>query len=447
MSAKVSSNGSLAQSAERPERDLSLRIAGGLSVVALLAFAIGGWAATAELSGAVIAPGQVVVESNVKKVQHPTGGVVGEIRVKSGDYVHAGDIVLRLDDTQTRANLGIVLSQLNELIGRKSRLAAERDDAEAVVFPAGFGAFKGDDGGDEYRIVAGERRLFEQERATAMAKKSQLRSRIGQLESEIKGLNQQEKAKARERELVQEEIDRLEILQKKKLLPATRMLAMQRDQSRIEGEHGALIAQIARINGQITEVELQILEIDETAKSEAQRELRDIEARIGELMERRIAAEDMLRRVELRAPRSGYIHELAVSTVGGVVNPGDTVMAIVPEEDKRTVEVRLMPHDIDQVTVGQHAVLRFPAFNQRTTPEIAGKISRLAADVSHDPQTGMSFYTARVSVTDDELKKLGSLTLLPGMPVESMIQTGQRTALSYFTKPIADNLARTFKEE
>lgn len=432
---------------EAPERDLSWRIAAGLGAVALLAFGIGGWAANAELSGAVIAPGQVVVESSVKKVQHPTGGVVGAILVKSGDYVHAGDIVLRLDDTQTRANLGVIVSQLNELIGRKSRLAAERDDSDAVLFPAGFGAFEGNDGGDQYRIATGERRLFEAKRTSAAAKKSQLRSRVGQIESEIKGLETQEKAKSRELQLVREEISRLMILKKKKLLPETRMLAMARDESRIEGEYGALIAQIARARGQISEVELQILEIDETAKSEAQRELRDVEARIGELMERRIAAEDMLRRVELRAPRSGYIHELAISTVGGVVNPGDTVMAIVPEEDKRTVEVRLMPHDIDQVSVGQQAVLRFPAFNQRTTPEISGKISRLAADVSQDPQTGMAFYTARVSVTEDELKKLGNLTLIPGMPVESLIQTGQRTALSYFTKPITDNMARTFKEE
>ncbi len=429
------------------DNGLNGRIIWGLSIVTLVALGIGGWGMNAKLSGAVIAPGHVVVESNIKKVQHPTGGVVGEIFVKSGDHVNAGDVVMRLDDTQTKANLGIILTQLTELNGRKARLAAERDNLDKIEFPDVYDALSDRPDPQAQRVANGERRLFEVKRRLADGRKAQLRSRIEQFRSEIAGLAQQEKSKSRELRLVKEELDRLEALYAKKLVPQTRVLAMQRDEARIQGEHGALLAQTARVGGQINETELQILEIDENAITESQKEYREVEARVAELDERRIGAEDIMKRIDLRAPRSGIVHELAVHTVGGVIAPGDTVMGIVPKEDAKTVEVRLMPTDIDQVTVGQHAVLRFPAFNQRVTPEINGKISRLAADVSKDPQTGIEYYVARVSVTNDEFGKLGKVQLVPGMPVESYIQTGDRTALSYITKPLSDNFARSFKDE
>jgi HlyD family secretion protein len=411
--------------------------------VALLAAAIGGWAANATLSGAIIAPGQVVVESNVKKVQHPTGGVVGEILVKNGDRVMAGDLLLRLDDTQTRASLGIVTAQLTDLIGRNARLAAERDGTRDIVFPSGFE----ESGGEAGRVASGERRLHTFKMKAADGRKSQLRARIGQYRNEIEGLAKQKNAKAKELKLVEQELDKLEKLYERKLTPQTRVLAMQREATRIEGEHGSLISQIARTEGQINETELQILEIDETLVADSQKELREGEGRIAELLERKAAAEDTLKRVEMKAPRSGIIHELAMHTIGGVVGPGDTMMSIVPSDEQSSIEVRLQPTDIDQVTVGQKTVLRFPAFNQRTTPELNGKISRLAAEVTKDQQTGISYYTARVSLADDELAKLGSKHLLPGMPVEGFIQTGDRTALSYLAKPFSDQLARAFKEE
>ena len=429
------------------DQDLRRRLLTGLALVAALIFGIGGWAGQAEISSAVIAPGKVVVETSVKKIQHPTGGVVGEIAVKSGDTVAAGDLLLRLDDTQTRATLGVILAQITELIGRKARLEAERDAAAAPMFPENVDWAGRLDDRAVARVRQGEERLFKARQVSAEARKSQLRSRIGQLKNEIAGLEKQEKAKAREFELVSEELSRLRVLDGKRLLPATRILAMERDVTRIEGEHGALIAQIARVGGQVSEIELQILEIEESMKAEAQKELREVEARLAELAERRIAAEDILRRVEIRSPRAGIVHELAVHTLGGVVGPGETLMSIVPEEDRKTVEVHLSPNDIDQVTVGQPALLRFPAFNQRTTPEISGKIARLAADITTDPATGAACYTARVSITEEELAKLGKLALVPGMPVESMIRTGERTALSYMTKPLTDQFARTFKEE
>ncbi len=422
---------------------LHKRLVAGLGTVALLAVAIGGWAANATLSGAIIAPGQVVVESSVKKVQHPTGGVVGEILVKNGDRVQAGDLLLRLDDTQTRASLGIVQSQLTDLIGRNARLSAERDGIDKIEFPEDFEAI----GIDAVRVATGERRLHTFKLKAADGRKSQLRARISQYRNEIEGLTKQRNAKARELKLVDEELNRLEKLYAKQLLPQTRLLSMQREATRIDGEHGALISQIARTEGQISETELQILEIDETKVADSQKELREGEARIAELLERKAAALDTLKRVDMKAPRSGIVHELAMHTVGGVVGPGDTVMSIVPSDDLNAIEVRLLPTDIDQVTVGQKAVLRFPAFNQRTTPELNGKISRIAAEVTKDQQTGISYYTARVSLADEELAKLGPKHLVPGMPVEGFIQTGERTALSYLAKPFSDQLSRAFKEE
>ena len=419
------------------------RVAFGFFLVAFLVLGIGGWAAWFSLSGAVIAPGQVVIESFLKKVQHPTGGIVGAILVKNGDHVEAGDVLLRLDDTQTRANLGVIVSQITEMTGRKARLAAVRDGAEKVQFPATF-----ETESDEARHVAdGEKRLFEAQRTAAEGQKSQLRERIGQARHEIEGLAKQEKAKARELTLVREELDRLETLYKQKLTPVTRLLAMQRDETRIEGEHGSILSQTARTLGQISETELKIIEVDETRRAEAQKELRELEARVSEYAERRIAAEDILRRIELKAPQAGIVHELAVHTIGGVIGPGDVVMSIVPTDDVKTVEVRLAPTDIDQVSIGQKAVLKFPAFNQRTTPELTGSISGLGADLTQDPKTGISFYVARIKVAEADLGAFNKMKLVPGMPVESFIQTGERTAISYFVKPISDQFARAFKEE
>ena len=421
----------------------SKRVALSFGLISLLVFGIGGWAAVSNLQGAVIAPGLVVVESNIKKVQHPTGGVVGAIHVKTGDRVNAGDIVMRLDDTQTRASLGIVTSQLAELNGRKARLVAEREGLLEIVLPDGFSSSHPDAG----HIASGERRLLEARRKSAESQKAQLKERIGQFNSEIEGLKRQEIAKNRELELIKDELDRVERMFKQQLTPYTRVLAMQRDWARVEGEHGALISQIARSRGQISEIELKIIEIDDTIRTEAQKELRDLEARIAELSERRIAAEDMLKRIDIRAPQSGIVHELAVHTVGGVVSPGETVMGIVPIEDQKAIEVRLAPTDIDQVSVGQSAILRFPAFNQHTTPELKGAVTRVAPDLTHEKETGLAYYLARISVSEEDISKFKTMPLVAGMPVESFIQTGERTALSFLVKPFSDQITRVFREE
>jgi HlyD family secretion protein len=414
----------------------------GLAVSAMIGLAVFVWGSVATLSGAVIAHGIVVVDGSSKKIQHQQGGVVGEILVKDGSRVSAGDLLVRLDDTQARALLGIVTSQLTELIGRKTRLAAEHDDQDDLEFPPGFIT----SGPDAERVASGERRLFRARIASANGQKAQLGERIKQNEDEIKGLKLQNSAKTREVALIQDELSRVNELYQKNLLPVTRVLSLQRDETRISGEVGTLIAQIAKTRGQIAETRLQIINIDQNRFSDAQKELREVEGRIAELQERKIAAEDQLRRVYLRSPIDGIVSELSVHTVGGVVNPAEQLMLVVPSGDTLSVEVRIPSSDIDQLTIGRHGILRFPAFNQRTTPEVKGVVTSLSPDAVRDKETAQFYYTARITPDDGDLARLADHKLLPGMPVEAFIETSRRTALSFLTKPLTDQFERAFRE-
>ena len=421
------------------EPAMARRLLVGLLLVVVMVASVGGWAATTPIGGAVIASGFVVVESNIKKVQHPTGGIVAVIAVKNGTLVTAGDVLVSLDDTQARANLGIVASQLVQLSGRKARLEAERDQTDHVRFPAGFVI----SGEDAVAIMEGERRLFEVRQSVKNGQIAQFTERIGQLRQEIKGITAQRDAKAEEVELMRDELERLEGMRKKDLVPTTRTLQAQRDLTRLRGEWGAHVAQIARSQGQISETELQIIAVTQNMQTEASKELREIEARIAELLERKVAAEDQLKRIYLRAPQTGYVHDLTVHTIGGVIGPGESVMTIVPTHETLSVEARIGTADIDQVAVGQEAVLRFPALNQRTTPEIKGTVSRIGADLTKDPQANAVYFTVRISVADNDRD---AFKLVPGMPVEAFISTHERTALSYLMKPISDQVTKAFRE-
>jgi len=419
------------------EPALRKRLAFAFALIALMVLSCGVWATTTPIAGAVVASGIVVVESNIKKVQHPSGGIVAHIPVKNGDKVQAGDTVLRLDDTQARAKLGIVVSQLIQLTGRKARLEAERDLAGGIRFPPDFLV------GDESRAIAeGETRLFEHRRAFKKGQVAQLTERIGQIKEEIRGLSAQREAKQVESDLMVEELDRLEALRKKELMAVNRILSAQRDLTKLKGEWGALVAQVAKAQGQISEMELQIMSLDQNMQQEATKELRESEARIAELVERKVAAEDEVKRIVLTAPQDGIVHDLAVHTVGGVIGAAETVMTIVPSRDELSVEVRIATSDIDQVHVDQTAKLRFPALNQRTTPEIAGVVMRVGADLTRDTQANSVFYVVRIRPED--MPK--GVKLVPGMPVEAFIATGERTAISYLVKPISDQFARAFRE-
>lgn len=416
----------------------------GLLLVAVVIGGAGGWASTTEISGAVVAPGSVVVDGDVKKVQHRTGGVVGEILVRDGDTVDAGDVLFRLDATVADANLGIIKQRLMDLHARRTRLLAERDGLTSLAFPADLQAQYVS---DINPVLNAERKLFDLRRQARVGQKSQLRQRIGQLGSEIEGLAAQLRAKEREIAFIGRELESARGLYAKQLMSIAKLTLLERQATRLEGERGQLVTSIASVKGRITETELQILQIDRDAASEVAKALSQVEASLGEYEERLVAAADQRARLEVRAPRSGIVHKSSVATVGGVVGAGETAMLIVPTSEKLTIEARVAPNDIDQLRMDQRAVLRFSAFNQNTTPELNGMVRHIAADVTHVERTSQRYYEVRVEVDAGELKRLGGFEVKPGMPVEVFVKTEKRKVLSYLVKPIQDQTMRAFRED
>ncbi len=417
----------------------------GCAVVAFLAVGLGGWASTAEISGALIAQGSLVVDSNVKKVQHPTGGVVGEVRAHDGDRVKAGETLIRLDETVTRANLAIVTKGLTEFYARKARLAAERDGSDAVALPKEL-AGRADDP-DVREAMASERKLFDLRRTARISQKDQLSQRVKQLQEQIAGLTAQQDAKSKEMGLIGKELEGVRELWEKNLVQINRLTNLEREEARLQGERGQLVAAAAEAKGKIVETQLQILQVDQLFTSDVAKELRETDSKIGEYVERKVTAEDQLKRTDIRAPQDGVVFQSTANTVGGVITAGDPVMLIVPESDTLLAEAKVEPRDIDQVQIGQPVVLRFSAFNTRTTPELNGSVVRVGADTSTDQRTGQSYYLVRIAMTQDEIKRLGDVKLTPGMPVEAFIQTGERTMLAYLVKPLRDQLQRAFREK
>jgi HlyD family secretion protein len=426
-------------------RSIRLHLITGLVVVLVLAGGFGGWASTVQISGALIAPGSVVVDSNVKKVQHPTGGVVGEVRVRDGDMVKAGDIVVRLDETVVKASLAIVVKTLNGLWARAARLEAEQRGADKIVFPPAL-TDRADDP-DVRDVMASETKLFEVRVNGRIGQKAQLRERVTQLNEEIAGLMAQEAAKDKEIELVEKELVGVRQLYDQHLVQLTRLTTLERDAARLSGERAQYIASRAQARGKITETELQIIQVDKDMVSEVSKDLRETNDKIGEFVERKVTAEDQLRRVDIRAPQDGIVLQSTVHTVGGVITAGDAIMMVVPRADDLSVEAKVNPQDIDKLQIGQKTLLRLSAFNQRTTPELNGVVTRVSADVTTDQRTGQSYYTIRVSMPPDEVVRLGDNKIIPGMPVEAFVQTGDRTMLSYLMKPLSDQLMRSFREK
>ena len=426
------------------QSSLSFHVGLVAAIAAFLVVGVGGWAVATEFSGAIIASGQVVVDSNVKRVQHPTGGVVGELRIRDGQQVKAGQILLRLDDVQTRASLAIVSKALDELTARQARLEAERDGADEMIVPRDLL----DRMEDQHvaRTTHGELRQFETRRKGREGQRAQLRERIAQLGKEISGYTAQHDSKIKQIGWIADELQGVRELWLKKLIPFTRLTILEREKERLAGERGQLVASIAQSGGKIAETELQIIQIEQDMRTEVGRELADIRARTSELVEKKVAAQDQLQRIDIRAPQDGVVHQLAVHTVGGVIAPGEQIMLIVPEADTLTIEVRVQPQDVDQLRIGQSAVIRLSAFNQQTTPELNGVVGRVSADVSEDIKTGTRFYTVRVAVPESELARLASLKLIPGMPAEVFIQTTSRTVISFLIRPLWDQIGRAFRE-
>lgn len=427
------------------ERSARAHLLAGLAVIAL---ALGGtavWAARTEISGAVVSSGQVVVESKVKKVQHPTGGVVSEIAVKNGSKVEAGDLLVRLDETVARANLQVITKQLDELVMREARLEAERDGSDSITLPDSYAGREAEP--DIAKRVAGETHFFKSRRESIDGQKEQLGERVLQLKEEITGLERQIKSKQSEIEIVQRELKGVSELEKQKLVTTMRVNQLRRDATRLEGELGQLESAAAQAKGRIAEIGVEILRIDQEFRTSIIQELRDNTAQQAELIERRVAAEDELKRIEIRAPQGGIVHELAIHTVGGVISNGETIMLIVPDGEELIVEARIATQDIDQVVNGDKtAFVRFAAFDHQSTPELNGDLLTVSADLTVDQLTGVPYYLARIAIPRSELDRLKGKRLVPGMPAEVYVRTQDRTVLSYLMKPIEDQMERAFRE-
>jgi HlyD family type I secretion membrane fusion protein len=426
----------------RPRKEQTYLLGGrvmlGAAAGLALILGLGGWGATAQLAGAVLATGSVVVDENLKSVQHRDGGIIADILVREGASVTAGQVLIRLDDAATSAELSILRHQMMELAIRRARLMAERDQADSITFPQASD--------DASETIAGEERIFTGNRQHRQSRKQQLRLTIGQIGDEITGLLAQRAAKDHEITLVTAEQARMQALADQNLLEQARIYAINRDVARLTGEYGEITASIARARSKINEIELQILQIDDAARTEAQRELSQVDARLAELRDRHAAVADRLTRTDIRAPSDGIVNEIAVHTIGGVVSPAEVLVTIVPDNAPLRIEAQIPPTSIDQIHPGQDARLRFSAFNHRTTPEIPGTVSHIAAAPTRDPVTGMPHYIALIDLLPEAEAMLDGLALLPGMPVEVFVTTEYRTAIDYLLQPITDQFQRAMRE-
>jgi len=415
----------------------------GLWVFAIIFLVVGWWGALASLSGAVIARGIVVADTDSKKVQSPLGGVIADVKVRNGDLVSFGDLLVRLDDTLLRTNLAGIQKGLNELRIRRARLMAERDGFDTIVFPNEVLARSG----DFQEILLNERRLFELRFNTRQGRKAQIEERIAQFGQEEEGISVQLESIIAQKVFINEELDGTRYLYTQQLVPLSRLSALEREAARLNGTQGQLIASMAQTKGKIVEARLAIHQIDADLFSEVGNEQREIDAKLAPLEEQLIAAQHQLSLLLITAPQDGIVHQLNVRTPGGVVAAGEVLMLIVPNSEPLVVEAQVSPTDIDQIKTGAPTNVRFVGYNQRTTPEINGLVSSVSPDVTVDQRTGGAYYTARIKFPDDQLKRLTDATVVPGMPVEAFIKTGDRRVIEILLKPVSDQLFRAYRQD
>ena len=417
-------------------------ILAGAAIVAVMIGGFGTWAAVAPLSGALVAPGFVTVETNRKTIQHLEGGIVRELRIRDGDVVRQDDILVRLDDTRFKTQLTVIDGRLDALTAQKARLIAERNNASQIIFPEALRR-RGDIAAAA-EIMRGQAEIFAARRSAFEGSVSVLEQRAEQLRDQIRGLRAQQEAQTRQIQIIAMELRDLKDLFKKGFVPRPRILALEREMERLTGERGQHIAAIARAENAIGETKLQIVQLRRTMQESAVTDLRDVEAEIFDQAERRAVFEDQLKRTDIRAPLSGQVVGLSVHTIGAVITPGQNLMDIVPRDDRLVVEARLRPRDVDKVTAGSRANIRFSAFDLRATPELSGEVTTVSADRLTEVAGQEPYYAVRVSVSTEQIARLGQLQLRAGMPAEVFIQTGERTALSYLMKPLADAVRRSF---
>lgn len=439
-----SSPASEADPADRARRSLRTHARAGLALLLCSAAGLGGWASTATLSGAVIAPATVVIDGKAKVVQHRDGGAVSEIFVKEGDHVTAGTRLLKLSDVSIRSDLAILTGQLQTQLARQARLVAERSGAPLL---GPITAVDVDPKDPQFRaVIAGEAAHMKARAHSRAIQTEQLSERVQQIQHEFAGRESQLEARRKEIEIVRVEFADLAHLKGKRLVTTQRYNSVERSLVGLEGEEGNLRASMARLRNQILEITAQISAIDKDLQTEVARDLRDAEDKLSEVRERRIAVLDKLRHVELMAPATGIVHQLEATTVGGVVAPNGTIMQIVPDGERLALEARVQRWEIDRVVINQPARLRLTAFDSRTTPEIMGLVTDVSPDAETDKRTGVATYAVKIMVKKAELARLGSIALKAGMPAEAFLITGDRTAFSYLLKPLSDQLARAFTE-
>ena len=421
------------------------QIAGYASIFVIVGV-VGGWSAMTKLNGAVIAPATIVAESNTKKIQHRDGGIIAKILVKDGDRVQPGQYLIVLDDTEPRAELGIVNSTLTELLAKRARLFAQRDDGVSVVFPAELLSRQSD--ANVASVMQGQVKLFESRNAALDGKRSQLQEQIRQVTEQVNGMDVQIASREQQNALIQQELKGVMELQTKRLVSLPRVLALQRTAASLDGERGQLVASKAQAAGKVAEIKLQIIQIGEDDQAQTMTELRDTEAKVAEFEERKVASEARLSRITIKSPILGDVYQLMVHTVGGVIQPAETVMLIAPQADELVLQAQVSPQSIDQVHVDQEAHIRFPAFHSRFTPEVSARVIQVSADTSRVDASSPAFYAVRLKIPATEIAKLAAdnNTLKPGMPAEAFIETTAQSPLSYLVKPFLDQLAHTWRE-
>ena len=429
------------------ENSINLHVLGGMVLSAFLLLGIGGWAFLASLQSAVIAPGTVVVQSSKQAVQHPDGGIVAAIHVKEGDNVDAGALLVLLDGTQLTAERNAILKRMGELSVRRWRLAAERDGLNELHpfthdLPLNGPVQKNNI--EALKLVQINR--FMKRREMLLGRKKQLSERVIQLGQEVDGLDHIKKSKKQQLAIVDDELAGLNKLKSRDLVPVSRLNTMKRNQLTIAGDIGRLKTDIAQARGKIAETNLKLLEQDDSFEAEALKELETVEGELAQLREKRNAIDDKLKHLEIRSPRSGRVHEVAVHTVGGVIRSGDTMLSVIPDTDKLVVNARIRPQERDRVRDDMMARVRFTAFNSRTTPELMARVTWISPDQTVVSENQEPFYKVRIGLNEGELARLNGKKIKPGMPTEVMITSEERTVISYFLKPISDQFNRAFRE-
>ncbi|WP_421950935.1 HlyD family type I secretion periplasmic adaptor subunit [Pelagibacterium sp.] len=413
-----------------------------ITLVGGLAF----WAAMTPLSGAVVAGGSVVVDGGVRRVQHQEGGIVRDILVRNDARVEAGQTLVVLDGTSVAANMAVIEAQLGEAYIRQARLLAEAADTAVMEWTSALDALPNM---EHNRVLfAAEDRLRASRAAALSTQVAQLGEQIVQLENQVAGLRAQRDAVLAQTTILNEQLERLSALLSQGLVEASRVSDLRRQIAQLDGESARIMTEIARGNAATAERRLQVSQVQESYQSEVLGQLQETGQQIAELEQQRVAAQDRLDRLVIRAPIAGIVHQMQVATLGGVAAAGETLMQIVPQDDEIMVDVRINPLDIDKLAAEQTVTLRLSSFNSRSTPELVGLVDRISPDLTRDSASGTQFYVVRVRLPSDELDRLPETArLIPGMPVEAFFATGEKTVLSYLTKPVMDQLALAFRED